>query len=274
MIPFSDTDVVRRTTPHVNRALIGISVLVFLYEMALSGGGILTGGAGLDLNIFFLKWGFISQELTSGEAFESLNTGLRLESIETPVPTVFTIFSSMFIHGGFLHLAGNMMFLWVLGDNIEDRLGHVKYLVFYLLAGVAATLSQWAINTDSQVPLIGASGAISGVIGAYLLFYPSNRIKVLFVVFLITAMELRATWFVLIYFAWNLIQWRLSIGVADSVNVAFFAHFGGLAAGIVLAGLYKLAVREPLLPGGGRFGGGRSGGNPWDHWYQAGRPRD
>ena len=169
MIPFSDASVHHRTFPYVNAALIGISILVFLYEMSLGGLGILTGSTGLDLNIFFFKWRFIAQELTSGEAFDSLNAGFRVVDIETPVPTVATIFTSMFIHGGFMHLAGNMAFLWVFGDNIEDRLGHVKYLVFYLLAGVAATLSQWAVNSDSQAPLIGASGAISGVLGAYLM---------------------------------------------------------------------------------------------------------
>ena len=164
MFPFSDASVHHRTFPYVNSGLIGISVLVFLYEMYLGGFGTLTGNGNLDLDIFFLKWGFISQELTSGNAF--LRFGPH--SIETPVHTVFTVFSSMFMHGGFMHIASNMMFLWVFGDNIEDRFGHAKYLAFYILTGIAATLAQWAINTDSQVPLIGASGAISGVLGAYL----------------------------------------------------------------------------------------------------------
>jgi len=164
---------------------------------------------------------------------------------------------------------GNMMFLWVFGDNIEDRLGHVKYLVFYLLAGVAATLSQWAIDTDSTVPLIGASGAISGVLGAYLMIYPNNKVKALIIFYLITVVEMRAVWLLGAWFIWQLIQGSLSVGLADSVSVAFFAHIGGFVAGMVLAGLYKLAVGEPLMPGSGG-----SGGNPWDRWYQAGRPRD
>ena len=269
MFPFSDASVRHQTFPYVNAALIGISVLVFLYEMSLGGAGILTGRAGLDLNIFFFKWGFIAQELTSGQAFEVLNAVFRVVNIETPVPTEATIFTSMFIHGGFMHLAGNMMFLWVFGDNIEDRLGHVKYLVFYLLAGVCATLSQWAISTDSQVPLIGASGAISGVLGAYLIIYPNNKIKALIIFYLITVVEMRAVWLLGAWFVWQLIQGSLSVGLADSVSVAFFAHIGGFVAGMALAVLYKLAVKEPLFPGRGR-----SGGNPWDHWYQAGRPRD
>ncbi len=267
MFPFSDASVQHQHFPYVNSGLIGISVLVFLYEMSLGGTGILTGRAGLDLNIFFLKWGFIAQELTSGEPELLRNAGFRLVSVETPVPTVFTIFTSMFIHGGFMHLAGNMMFLWVFGDNIEDRLGHVKYLVFYLLAGVAATLSQWVIDTDSIVPLIGASGAISGVLGAYLMIYPYNKVKALIIFYLITVVEMRAMWLLGAWFIWQLIQGSLSFGLADSVSVAFFAHIGGFVAGMVLAELCKLAVGEPLIPG-------RSRGNPWDRWYQAGRPRD
>ncbi|MDA1129836.1 MAG: rhomboid family intramembrane serine protease [Chloroflexi bacterium] len=267
MIPFSDASVRHHSFSYVNVTLIGISILVFLYEITLSGPGILTGGAGLDLNIFFFKWGFIAQELTSGEPFESLNAGFQVVDIETPVHTVFTIFTSMFIHGGFMHLAGNMMFLWVLGDNIEGRLGHVKYLVFYLLAGVAATLAQWAINTDSTVPLIGASGAISGVVGAYLMLYPNNKIRALIIFFFITAVEMRAIWLLGGWFVWQLIQGTLAFGLADSVSVAFFAHIGGVVAGIVMAGLYKLATGEPVIPQ-------RSNRNPWDDWYQAGRPRD
>ena len=269
MIPFSDSSVRNHAFPYVTAVLVGISVLVFLYEMSLSGLGILTGNAGLDLNIFFLKWGFIANEFTSGEPETSRDAGFRLVSVETPVPTVFTVFTSMFIHGGFMHLAGNMMFLWVLGDNIEDRLGHVKYLVFFLLAGVGATLSQWAINPDSTVPLIGASGAISGVVGAYLMFYPNNRIKALIIFFFITVVEMRAIWLLGGWFVWQLIQGSLSLGMADSVSTAFFAHIGGVVAGIVLVGLYKLAVKEPLMPGSGR-----SRRNPWDDWYQAGRRRD
>ena len=267
MFPFSDASVQHRTFPYVNAGLIGISVLVFLYEMTLGGVGILTGGGGLNLDIFFFKWGFIAQELTSGKSFEVLNTTFGRVDIETPVPTVLTIFTSMFIHGGFMHLAGNMMFLWVFGDNIEDRLGHVKYLVFYLVAGVAATLSQWVISTDSQVPLIGASGAISGVLGAYLMIYPNNRVKALIIFYLITVVEMRAVWLLGGWFVWQLIQGSLSIGLSDTVSVAFFAHIGGFAAGVVLAGAYKLVLKEPLIPG-------RSRVQPWDRWYQAGRPKD
>ena len=267
MFPYSDASVHHRTFPYVNAGLIGISVLVFLYEMALGGGGALTGSGGLKLDLFFLKWGFIAQELTSGHPYEVLHTSFGQADIESPVHTMFTIFSSMFIHGGFMHLAGNMMFLWVFGDNIEDRLGHVKYLVFYLVAGVAATLSQWMIDSGSQVPLIGASGAISGVLGAYLMIYPNNKVKALIIFYLITVVEMRAMWLLGAWFVWQLLQGSMSLGLSGTVSVAFFAHIGGFVAGMVLAGAYKLVIKEPLIPG-------RSGVQPWDRWYQAGRGRD
>jgi membrane associated rhomboid family serine protease len=121
LIPFSDASVRHRTFPYVNSALIAISIIVFLYEMTLGGFGALFGGGGLDLDIFFFKWGFIAQELSAGEAFETLNTGFSRVDIETPVPTVFTIFTSMFIHGGFMHLAGNMGFLCLETLDIRSR---------------------------------------------------------------------------------------------------------------------------------------------------------
>ena len=272
MFPFSDASLQHRTLPYVTMALISLSVLVFLYEMTLGGSGTLTGSSSLDLDIFFLKWGFIADELTAEQPFRNLRTGIGLVNIETPVHTVFTIFSSMFIHGGFMHLAGNMMFLWVFGDNIEDRLGHLRYLVFYLIAGSAATLSQWVIDTSSQTPLIGASGAISGVLGAYLIIFPYNRIKALIIFYLITVVEMRAIWLLGAWFIWQLIQGSMSLGLANSVNVAFFAHVGGFVAGMAMASVYKLVKGEQVIPGrGGSSRGG--GGNPWDYWHQAGRGR-
>ena len=173
----------------------------------------------------------------------------------------------MFLHGGFMHLASNMAFLWVFGDNIEDRFGHVKFLLFYLLCGVAATLSQWAINTDSQTPLIGASGAISGVLGAYLVIYPHNKIKALIIFFLITVVEMRAMWLLGAWFVWQLIQGGRSLGLADSVSVAFFAHIGGFVAGMILAALYKMASGDPIRPG-------RAPRQPSDTWDPGGGSGD
>ena len=159
-----------------------------------------------------------------------------------------TIFTSMFMHGGFFHFAGNMMFLWVFGDNLEDRLGHVKYLFFYLFTGIVATLVHFAIDPSSSTPLVGASGAISGVLGAYVLLYPYNRVKVLVVLYIFTLIELRAEILLGLWFVWQLFQGLISLGLSSQVNVAFFAHIGGFVAGsLILVGI-KLAARDLLNP--------------------------
>lgn len=264
MIPFSDADVQHRTFPIVNVLLIGTNVLAFLYELSVGGFGLLGGGGNQASFTFFLKWGFIPHELVSGTPFTTVAVreihevftaqGVRTVpalvqiNIASPWPTWTTIFSSMFIHGGFMHLAGNMMFLWVFGDNIEDRLGHLKYLVFYLVAGVAATLSQLAIDPHSQTPLVGASGAISGVLGAYLLLYPYNRINALVIMYIITVIRVRAMVLLGLWFLWQLIQGLASVGLSDAVNVAFFAHVGGFAAGALVMAAYKKLTRQPVWP--------------------------
>ncbi len=267
MIPYSDADTRHRAIPVVNIVLSAINALVFLYELRLGGFGLLTGGSNLDTTVFFFKWGFIPDELTRGEPFTRLGLGFQSIDIASAVPTWATIFSSMFIHGGFMHFIGNMMFLWVFGDNVEDWLGHVKYLIFYLLAGVAATLSQLAIDANSQTPLIGASGAISGVMGAYMLLFPFNRINVIVIFFFITAIRLPAVALLGLWFLWQLIQGTSSLAIPDQVSVAFFAHIGGFVAGAVLAGGYKLLTGQPLLPS-------RQRRQPWDYWYRSGRGPD
>ena len=294
MIPYSDADVQHRSIPVVNVLLIGLSVLVFLYELQLGGLGLLRGGGDLDIVAFFAKWGFIANELTEGlacthqllgidrcpevpaEFLASPNAklavvglpgGLILLNIDTPLPTWTTIFSSMFIHGGFFHFAGNMMFLWVFGDNVEDWLGHIKYLVFYLLTGVAATLSQLAIDPHSLTPLIGASGAISGVMGAYMLLYPFNRINALIIFYFITVIRLPAVWLLGLWFVWQLIQGVGSLAISDHVSVAFFAHMGGFVAGVILVAAYKLLIGQPVLPS-------RQRRQPWDYWYRSRRGPD
>jgi membrane associated rhomboid family serine protease len=287
LFPYSDADVTHESFPVVNVALIGLNVLVFLYELGLGGLGLLGGGGDLDVAAFFHRWGFIPFELTTGQVCthlalgndlcldlrgalpESLINESRLFStdgqivlnIDTPLPTWATIFSSMFLHGGFFHLGGNMMFLWVFGDNLEDRLGHVKYLLFYLVAGVGAALAQLAVDPTSQTPLVGASGAISGVMGAYMLLFPFNRIKTLIVMFLITAIEIPAAWLLGLWFAWQLVQGLMSLGVSQSVDIAFFAHVGGFVSGVAIMAVYKLATGQPVLPR-------RVRQQPWDTWYR------
>ena len=160
--------------------------------------------------------------------------------IDTPLPTWTTIFSSMFIHGGLFHFAGNMMFLWVFGDNVEDWLGHYKYLIFYVLVGIAATLSQLAIDPRSLAPMIGASGAISGVMGAYMLLYPFNRINTLIIFYFITVIRLPAGWLLGLWFLWQAVQGFGSLAISSQVSVAFFAHVGGFVAGVILVAVFKL----------------------------------
>ena len=256
MIPFSDTDVQSHSRPIVNIVLIGINALVFLYALQLAGSGYLWGGNSAEAFVFFLKWGFIPEELSSGRSFTTLGLGIRVADIESAVPTWATIFTSMFIHGGLFHFAGNMAFLWVFGDNIEHRLGHFQYLLFYLVSGVIATLSHFVIDSDSQAPLVGASGAIAGVMGAYLLLYPFNRIKALVIFYFITVIELRAMVFLGIWFFLQIINSLGFLGLSAGANVAFMAHVGGFIAGVVLIAFFKIAIKEPIIPT-------RHPRNPW-----------
>jgi membrane associated rhomboid family serine protease len=149
MFPISDDDSQRRSFPVVTYALIVLNVLVFLLEL---GGG----------DQFIEKWAFIPSRFSAD-----------------PFGQVATIFTAMFMHGGWLHLFGNMLFLWIFGDNVEDRFGHLQFLLFYLLVGIAATLAQYAMAPHSSVPNVGASGAIAGVLGAYILMFPQSRVNVL-----------------------------------------------------------------------------------------------
>ena len=172
MIPLNDPDLPRRTTPYVVYALLAANLLVFLYQLALDD---------LAEFIFTYRFGVIPAELTTGEEFGMARVGRALVDLTSPIPTWATMFSSMFVHGGFMHIAGNMLFLWVFGDNVEDRFGHAKFLVFYLLAGVAAVWAQVLVDPGSEVPMVGASGAIAGVLGAYLLLFPFSRIHTLII---------------------------------------------------------------------------------------------
>ncbi len=247
MIPISDAELRHRTLPVVNITLIGLNALVFLYELLLGGLDFLLGGGSLEISRFFLQWGFTPKSLTDNGVW-------------------VTIFSSMFIHGGAMHIAGNMVFLWVFGDNIEDRLGHLPYLAFYLLTGAAATLAYWFTDSGSPIPLVGASGAVSGVLGAYLLLYPYNRIKVLVMFLIITVVQLPAMYLLGAWFLLQLLNGLGSLGLSDQVNVAFFAHVGGFLAGAAVIAAYKAATGQPIWPSR------RPPGGPTRYWR--GRPLD
>ena len=245
MFPFSDAGFRRIGLPPVTVAIIGLNCLVFVYELQTGGLGLLTGGGRFDINVFFFKWGFIPSELAEGRDYQILFDGTDIAS---PVPTWVTVFSSMFIHGGFLHLASNMLFLWVFGCSMEQSLGAARFLLLYLATGVAAALTHMAIEPQSQAPLIGASGAVSGVLGAYLLTFPYNRIRALILMILITVIELPAVWLLGGWFVWQLVQGLFSLGLSSAVSIAFFAHVGGFAAGMVIIVAARLLLRRPVLP--------------------------
>ncbi len=247
MIPLSDPDLKRRTTPYVLYGLILINVLVFVYELFQNN---------TQQTAFIYRYGAIPWELTGHGQITAVRMGPLggVLDVASPVPTWATIFTSMFIHSGWLHIGGNMLFLWVFGDNIEDQFGHLKFLCFYLLSGVIAAWAQaYTVQafapTEIQVPMIGASGAIAGVLGAYIVMFPRSRILTLVFVFFIIPVRLPA--FVLLG-AWILLQAFSGIGSIGVTNtgsgVAYFAHLGGFAAGLAVGALYRVINGPPRPP--------------------------
>ncbi len=206
MLPLGDDDSTRRTFPIVTYGLIALNVLIFLLEL----------GSG---DAFITRWSFVPARFAANPGTEFL-----------------TIFSSMFMHAGWIHLLGNMLYLFIFGDNVEDRLGHLKYVVFYLLCGVIATFSQYMFNLGSTVPNLGASGAIAGVLGAYLIMFPGERVRVLmgYAVVQMSALVVIGFWIVLQFLS-SLSTFTASSQTGGSGSgVAYFAHIGGFLAGIVL----------------------------------------
>ena len=218
MFPLKD-DNPSRTTPVFTIAIIVVNVLVFLYQFSLEVGG--REGA-RAAESFIREFGLVPCRLT----------GACHGSADLPSP-VLTIFTSMFMHGGWFHVGGNMLYLGIFGNNIEDTLGHIRYLFFYLASGVAAALAQVAMGPTSDVPMVGASGAVSGVLGAYLLLFPHAHVTTLLIlgfffrVAKIPALVVLGFWIVL-----QVLNGLGSFGARG--GVAFFAHIGGFLAGIGL----------------------------------------
>ncbi len=207
-----------RTTPYVTVTLIALNILVFLVEM----------GQGQQLPQFLARWGAVPYFLLHGREAIELTGG---PLIAQDYPGWFTAFSSMFLHGGFLHLAFNMLYLWIFGNNIEDFLGHLRFLFFYLATGLAGLLAHVLLHPAATVPVIGASGAISGVLGAYMVVYPHARVTTLvFLLFFVTFIQLPAM--VLLGF-WIFIQVLSGLGSLGSGQggTAHWAHIGGFVAG-------------------------------------------
>ena len=215
MIPLRDV-IPSRTTPYVTIALVALNSLVFLYQLSLGNG----------LNAFVFDYGL--------------------------VPAYFSwtsVVTSMFLHGGFLHVAGNMLYLWIFGDNVEDRMGHGRFLVFYLLCGIVAALGQTFTVPHSQVPMVGASGAIAGVMGAYFVLYPQSRIVTLLPLFIVwPVIEVPALFFLGIWFVMQFLSGVGSIATAvggePAGGVAFWAHVAGFAAGLLGVFVFRRPERQ------------------------------
>jgi membrane associated rhomboid family serine protease len=187
---------------------------------------------------------FFFVELTSGDAFIQKWAFVPSRFLANPGADFLTLFTSMFMHAGWVHLGGNMLYLWIFGDNVEDRFGHFKYLIFYVLCGLAATFAQLAFNMGSDIPNLGASGAIAGVLGSYIFMFPQQRVKVLLgnSITTVSALIVIGGWIVLQFFSGV-----ASISnTADTGGVAFMAHIGGFVAGFLLTFLFRGSSRQQL----------------------------
>jgi rhomboid family protein len=219
MIPFRD-NIPSRTFPIVTLLIIAANVLAFFYELSL----------GRYLDPFLMQYGVVPTAV-----FAWPQSGVPLSAVLLP------FFTSMFLHGGWLHLIGNMWYLWIFGDNIEDRLGHFTYLVFYLLCGLGAGIVHTFLNSQVGVPSIGASGAIAGVLGAYLVSYPGARVLTLLPIFVfwqiieIPAIIVLGLWF-LLQFAYGAAS--LAASTASAGGVAWWAHVGGFIVGMIMVNFF------------------------------------
>ncbi|HLY07387.1 MAG TPA: rhomboid family intramembrane serine protease [Rhizomicrobium sp.] len=233
MIPISD-DNPARLAPVVTWLVIGFCTVVYLWEWSL----------GREMNAAIFVFGFVPASLTISHAAPDGFVSL---------PPFATIFTSMFMHGGILHLAGNMLYLWIFGNNVEDAMGHARYALFYLTCGVAAALTLALIDPASGIPMVGASGAISGVLAAYVLLFPRVRVTVIVPLGIIFyPFRLSAFWVVSFWFVLQLLS--ASFSNPQQPGVAWWAHVGGFATGLLLTPIFK-SRGFPL------FGGPRRG--PW-----------
>lgn len=244
VFPIGDDNTDATAIPFVNIALIVANVLVFALLQGL--------GANND---FTFAYSTVPAEIISGRDLVTPDRVVRMQNIgggeeitipglrETPIPVYLTLLTSMFMHGGIAHLFGNMWFLWIFGDNIENDLGHFKYLLFYLFCGILASLAHVFLNTSgptSTIPSLGASGAISGIMGAYLVFHPHRRVTVILLrlVTQVSGMVAVGMWFV-----FQVISGLGMLG-GEETGVAYGAHIGGFIAGAVLAKPFSLSINQ------------------------------
>jgi len=241
VFPLKD-DIPTRSTPLVTVGLIAVNLLVFFYQASLQGIGSPEGASAAEAFVF--EFGLVPCRLT-GHCWAP--AGL-------PSPWM-TIFTSMFLHGGFFHVGGNMLYLWIFGNNVEDTLGHGRFLVFYLVSGLAAALVQTGFGPASAMPMIGASGAVSGVLGAYLVLFPrANVLTLLIFGFFIRFVRIPAVfvlgfWFV-VQFLNGVLTWGARTAHGEGGGIAWFAHIGGFLAGMALLAI--LLPRPPVDEGARR----------------------
>ena len=214
MIPLGDEPNGRKLTPVVTYVFLAINIVVFLYEMTLSQRGLFA---------FFGDWAAVPASISDGD-------------------DLITLVTSQFLHGGWAHVIGNMLFLWVFGDNIEDIMGHARFVVFYLLTGIVAGLAQVLIDPGSTVPLVGASGAIAGVLGAYIVLFPFGKIRTALLIGFIPIVFLTPAW--LQIGLWALLQFvngfaSVSVETQEGGGVAYFAHIGGFVCGALAIWLFR-----------------------------------
>jgi membrane associated rhomboid family serine protease len=224
LLPLRDNIPTRRF-PVVTVALIAINVLVYLLEVILDLGG--------NLDSFLFRWGVVPYDVTQA---------LNLEE-------VLTFITAMFLHGGFMHIAGNMLYLWIFGNNVEDAMGRGRFVLFYLLCGVLASLAQVLPASDLRIPSIGASGAIAGVLGGYLILYPRARVSTLILLgYFGRVRDISAVWVLGMWFVLQLLNGFFSLTTLESGGggVAWFAHIGGFVAGLLLVRLF--ARRQSQSP--------------------------
>lgn len=249
MIPYRDEN---PTTlpPIVTVGIIALNVIAWLF--------IEGAGAGRAVDAAVCNYGLIP-----GEILQRVPPGSGVEMAPgvvcavDPSPQYWTVLTSMFMHGGWMHLIGNMVFFWVFGNNIEDAMGHVRFALFYIMCGVAAAATQVLVTPSSTVPMVGASGAISGILGAYLLLYPRVRVHaVVFLGFYVTSIAIPAFVMLGYWIVLQLLSSLFSLGARQTGGTAFFAHIGGFVAGLVLIRLFarrEYLERRVVLPGGYRL---------------------
>ena len=243
MFPIGDDNTDRTIQPFVNYIFIGINILVFVFLQGLGGN-----------DAFSYAFSLVPKEISTGVDItgvqvvrDSLGNVGRIEHYATPLPVYFNFLSSMFMHGSIMHIFGNMLFLFIFGDNLENLLGHIRYFAFYITCGVAAALAQFVMDTDSIIPMLGASGAISGVLGGYMLLFPTRRVRALIfnVVTTVPAYIALGLWIGI-----QILQGYFT--PAGQGGVAYAAHIGGFIAGVALIKIFAIGTRaQNISPGQG-----------------------